>query len=171
MATPATPHEEPNERARGETELERLDRHWLELLQELRVVQTGVQILSAFLLTIPFQQRFGTLSSTQRGIYLVAVTLGILATGLIIAPVSIHRLLFRKQERPVLVRQSDLLAKLGLTALALCLTSSVTLIASFVVGTVAAVVAAAACLTFFVVVWLVVPLVDARSRDERLPRT
>ncbi|WP_083454803.1 DUF6328 family protein, partial [Nostocoides japonicum] len=146
MAT-GTPHEEPHERElRNETPVERLDRHWLELLQELRVVQTGVQILSAFLLTIPFQARFGELSDEQRLLYLVAVSLGVLATGLIIAPVSIHRLLFRKQERPVLVRQSDILAKLGLVTLAGCLTASITLIVSFVVGTVAALVAAAGCL-------------------------
>ncbi len=161
---PALP-EEPRERElRQETEIERLDRHWLELLQELRVVQTGVQILSAFLLTIPFQQRFGELSDGQRGIYLVAVSLGVLATGLIIAPVSIHRLLFRRQERPILVRQSDLLAKLGLVALACCLTASITLIASFVVGTGAALLAAAACIVFFLVVWLGVPLIDTRNQ-------
>ena len=169
MSASGTP-EEPGERARGESELERLDRHWLELLQELRVVQTGVQILSAFLLTIPFQARFGELSQGQRRIYLVAVCLGVLATGLIIAPVSIHRLLFRKQERPTLVRQSDILAKLGLVALACCLTASITLIASFVVGTAAAVIAASACLVFFLGVWLALPLLDARSRGDRLPR-
>lgn len=173
METSGAPHEEPGKRRepdqRNETELERLDRQWGELLQELRVVQTGVQILSAFLLTIPFQARFAMLSDVQRGIYLLAVTLGIVATGLIIAPVSIHRLLFRKKERAVLVRQADLLAKLGLTCLGLCLTTSVTLIVSIVVGTPGALVAAILCVGFFLLTWLVVPLLDERHVDNRPP--
>src|SRR5689334_19894510 len=81
---------------RDETEAERLDRNWTEMLQELRVTQTGTQILTGFLLTIPFQQRFAELDDTQRGIYLVLVAFAALATILALAPVSLHRALFRQ---------------------------------------------------------------------------
>src|SRR4051795_12144025 len=82
---------------RDETELERLDRNWTDLLQELRVVQTGVQLLTGFLLTLPFQNRFVLLESYQRTAYLATVACAIGATGFLIAPVSLHRLLFRRQ--------------------------------------------------------------------------
>ena len=81
---------------RDETEAERLDRNWIELLQELRVTQTGVQILLAFLLTLPFQPRFVELDPSMVTVYLVAVSLGTLATFMIVAPVTAHRMLFRR---------------------------------------------------------------------------
>src|SRR5215213_2429038 len=80
----------------GETERERINRNWDELLQELRVTQTGVQILTGFLLTLPFQQRFEDLDDYQRDLFLVLVLLAVLTTALIVAPVSLHRILFRK---------------------------------------------------------------------------
>jgi hypothetical protein len=73
---------------RGETEQERINRNWDELLQELRVTQTGVQILTGFLLTLPFQQRFALLDDTQQAVYLTTVGFAVLATGLLVAPVS-----------------------------------------------------------------------------------
>lgn len=79
---------------RGETFEERLDRNWSELLQELRVVQTGVQFLTGFLLTLPFQQRFASLTGGQRVGYLRAVGLSIGSTATLIAPVALHRMLF-----------------------------------------------------------------------------
>src|SRR5271156_7011703 len=81
---------------RGETETQRLDRNWNSLLQELRVVQTGVQLLTGFLLTLPFQQRFDVLSPSMRDVYLTTVCLAVSATVLLITPVSIHRMLFRR---------------------------------------------------------------------------
>src|SRR5882757_630628 len=82
--------------ARSETETERLDRNWSSLLQELRVAQTGVQLLTGFLLTLPFQQRFDVLDHTMRIVYLVTVGFSVTATILLIAPVGMHRLLFRQ---------------------------------------------------------------------------
>ena len=82
--------------ARFETETQRLDRNWLSLLQELRVVQTGVQLLTGFLLTLPFQQRFETLDTTMRVVYLVTVGCSVGATVLLESPVAMHRLLFRR---------------------------------------------------------------------------
>jgi hypothetical protein len=90
-------------RERGETELERLDRNWNSLLQELRVVQTGVQLLTGFLLTLPFQQRFDVLGEHMRVVYLATVGFSVGATVFLIAPVAMHRLLFRRHRLQVLV--------------------------------------------------------------------
>jgi uncharacterized protein DUF6328 len=76
-----------------------VDRNWNELLQELRVTQTGLQILTGFLVTLPFQQRFSGLGSRQVLLYLVTLEVAIVATVLVLAPASLHRLLFRQQER------------------------------------------------------------------------
>src|SRR4051812_1396814 len=89
--------------SRDETPMEKLDRNWNELLQELRVVQTGVQFLTGFLLTLPFQQRFSALSTHEQVTYVCALGLAIASTALIIAPVALHRNLFRKHARPELV--------------------------------------------------------------------
>jgi hypothetical protein len=75
---------------RGETPVERLDRNWGDLLQELRVVQTGVQLLTGFLLTLPFQSRFSDLGPFQQDVYLTTVALAVAATGFLIAPVAVH---------------------------------------------------------------------------------
>src|SRR5438045_490072 len=99
---------------RDETELERLDRNWNDILQELRVVQTGVQLLTGFLLTLPFQQRFTTLSRAERGLYLAAVAVSILATGFLQAPVSVHRALFRRHRRREQVLLAHRLAIIGI---------------------------------------------------------
>src|SRR5689334_8609310 len=92
---------------RDETEAERLDRNWTELLQELRVTQTGTQILTGFLLTIPFQQRFAALDPGQLTVYLVLVGFAALATILALAPVSLHRSLFRTGRKGEIVRLSN----------------------------------------------------------------
>ena len=91
------------DRDRDETEAQRLDRNWSSLLQELRVAQTGVQLLTGFLLTLPFQQRFTQLDGVMRTVYLVTVACSIGATVLLIAPVSMHRLLFRQHRLKTVV--------------------------------------------------------------------
>src|SRR6059058_4764882 len=98
---------------RKETEIERLDRNWTDLLQELRVVQTGVQLLTGFLLTLPFQQKFSRLTDGERGVYLFAVATSIVATGFLQAPVSLHRALFRKHRRKETVLAAHKLAIVG----------------------------------------------------------
>src|SRR6478752_8344398 len=79
-----------------ETPTQRADRNWDELLQELRVAQTGVQVLTGFLLTLPFQARFTHLDAVQQATYLTAVVLGVVSIALLIAPLSSHRLLFHQ---------------------------------------------------------------------------
>jgi len=151
---------------RSETEAERIDRSWNELLQELRVSQTGVQILSGFLLTLPFQQRFTQLSPFFRAVFLTAFVLATLATVLLVAPVSSHRVLFHKHEKDVLVETADRLAKAGLTALALTVPAVVLLIFGVVVGAAAGLVASGLVLMLFVVCWLVLPLVLLRRHSS-----
>ena len=153
----------------GESQAERIDRNWNEMLQELRVAQTGVQILSGFLLTLPFQQRFQTLTDAQRSTFLVAFSSAILATCLLVAPVSSHRLLFRKHEKDALVGASNVLAKAGLSALALAVVTVLFLIFSVVAGTTAALLAALAASVIFITLWVALPLALLRQgRGERV---
>lgn len=142
---------------RNETEAEKYDRNWIELLQELRVAQTGVQILAGFLLTLPFTNRFSHLGDGYRTLFLVAFGLASLAIALIIAPVSAHRFLFGRHEKDVLVHVSSGFAKVGLAALALTIVAVVVLIFGVVMGTTTGVVAGAVVLLFFLLVWVVLP--------------
>jgi len=143
---------------RNETATERMDRNWNELLQELRVAQTGVQILTGFLLTVPFQQRFLDLDAYQKTVYLVLVVLAVTATGFIVAPVSLHRILFRRHLKRELVDSADRMAQAGLATLALVLAGSALLLFDVVVGRSAGWVAGGAALVGLLVVWLVLPL-------------
>ena len=145
-------------RQRGETELQRLDRNWNSLLQELRVVQTGVQLLTGFLLTLPFQQRFDVLSEHMRMVYLATVSCSVGATVLLIAPVAMHRLLFRRHRLQVLVSAAHRCAYAGLTLLGLALTGMTGIIFAAVSGRNVGVVAGACALTLFTLFWLVLPL-------------
>ena len=103
---------------RNETREEQLDRNWMELIHELRVLQTGVQILAGFLLTLPFQQRFETLDDYQVTLYLVNVALAALTTAFILLPVSVHRRLFRKRLKATLVASADNITKIALGGVA-----------------------------------------------------
>src|SRR6185369_1993945 len=98
---------------RDETAAERADRNFNDLLQELRVAQTGVQILFAFLLTLPFTQRFGKVGNLQQDVYLGTLLSTALATVCLIAPVSHHRILFGRRRKPDLVRSGGRLAGVG----------------------------------------------------------
>jgi hypothetical protein len=113
---------------RDESEDERSDRNWNELLQETRIVQTGTQILSGFLLTIAFQPRFATLSSFQHAVYLVLVLVATLTTALALAPVVLHRRLFRKHEKREVVQVGHRLLSCALAGLGLVMTGTVLLI-------------------------------------------
>ena len=154
---------ERNDPERNETHAEKLDRNWNELLQELRVTQTGVQILSGFLLTLPFQSRFPELTRDQIVLYLITTGLSVVATGLLVAPVSAHRLLFRQREKDALVSEGNALAQAGLAVLALTVVATLALIFSVVLDTRAAVVAAGSALVFFVFIWLVLPFLVRRK--------
>ncbi|MER5741572.1 MULTISPECIES: DUF6328 family protein [unclassified Streptomyces] len=113
---------------RGETEEERADRRWQELLQEIRVAQTGVQILLGFLLTVVFTPLFHELERTDKTIYLVTVVLGSLATGALIGPVSFHRIVSGKRVKPQAVVWASRLTFTGILLLLATLTSALFLI-------------------------------------------
>jgi hypothetical protein len=145
-------------RVRGETEIERLDRNWNSLLQELRVVQTGVQLLTGFLLTLPFQQRFDVLSDQMRIVFLATVGCSVAATVLLIAPVGIHRLLFRRHRLQVLVAAAHRCAYAGLALLGMALTGVTIVIFAAVAGGNAGFAAGACALAMFTFFWWVLPL-------------
>ncbi|MBJ6637429.1 hypothetical protein H4K36_04910 [Streptomyces sp. DHE7-1] len=113
---------------RDETEEERADRMWGELIQEVRVAQTGVQILFGFLLTVVFQPKYATLARTDQLIYIVTVVLGACATGALIGPVSLHRLVSGRRVKPQAVRIASRLTFVGLVLLLATMTSSLLLI-------------------------------------------
>ena len=141
-----------------ESDSARLTRNLNELLQELRVTQTGVQILTGFLLTLPFTNRFADLDDVQRLAYLAVLCGSVVATGLIIAPVAFHRVLFRHGERPWLVSAANRAARAGLASLALTTSGMVWLVFDLVTNRATATVAGTLSLVFFGVLWVVVPL-------------
>jgi Family of unknown function (DUF6328) len=143
---------------RNETETERLDRNWSSLLQELRVAQTGVQVLTGFLLTLPFQQRFTQLDTTMRMVYLVTVACSIGSTALLVAPVGMHRLLFRRHRLDVLVAASHGYAITGLVLLDLALSGVAIVIFYLVLGTTAAWIAGGCTLAALTTFWFLLPL-------------
>jgi Family of unknown function (DUF6328) len=143
---------------RSETEYERLDRNWVSLLQELRVVQTGVQLLTGFLLTLPFQPRFDGLSTAMRVVYLTTVGCSVGATVLLEAPVGIHRLLFRRHRLLSVVSIAHRLAYSGLLLMGLALTGVAVIIFGVVAGHLAGVIAGVCALTAQIIFWVAVPL-------------
>jgi hypothetical protein len=159
-------HDNWNAEARGETPLQRADRAYGEILQEVRVAQTGVQILFAFLLALAFQARFGSITSFQRHTYVVTLLLCAAATALLIAPAAYHRLVYRMRLKQHLVQIANRLALAGLVLLLLSLVSAVLLVMDVVVGRVPAIALAAVVLVWFTVWWFVLPLTSrARHRD------
>lgn len=142
----------------------RLDRNWQELLQELRVAQTGVQILTGFLLTIPFTPRFEEMSESRHVTYTLVLCGAIVSTLLLMTPVALHRALFRRGARLWLVETADLLARCGLGAMALTLTGVVWFILDIVWSPWTATAVAAPVLLFVLVLWVVIPARERRSR-------
>lgn len=138
------------------------DRNWNELLQELRVTQTGLQVLTGFLVTIPFQQRFTSLSTGQEVLYLCTLSVAVLATVLVLAPAVFHRLLFRQQEKEWLVTTANIFARAGLLLAGVAICGVAWLIFDVVLGTAAGVAAVITTVVVFVGVWLIVPLVFRR---------
>jgi hypothetical protein len=152
-----------------ETEAERLDRNLNELLQELRVAQTGVQILFAFLLTLPFAARFGDVDSFELAVYVVALLASTAAAGMLIAPVAYHRMLFRRGRKPQLVRSAHRLAAGGLAFLVVAMVCAVLLILDFLIGRTVAVVLSTVAAIWLVLLWGVLPWLrrsDNSDEDE-----
>ena len=151
---------------RRETQNERLDRNWNEILQELRVTQTGTQILTGFLLAIAFQPTFDELEAYQQQIYLVLVLVAVLTTALGLAPVSLHRSLFRQQAKLAVVQLGHVILRLVLLGVGLVLTGTVLLVFDVVLGLRAALLAAGLTALVITVLGLLPALLNLR-REHR----
>ena len=149
---------------RGESAEERADRNMAELLQELRVLQTGVQIIFAFLLTIPFTSRFTQLSSTQRDVYVVTLLMSVTSFAVLVAPVAVHRGLFRRAMKARIVTVSTRCARAGELLLSLALDCAVFLMMDVVLGRVAAFIITACVAATFLTLWFVFPWVLRHHR-------
>jgi MFS family permease len=143
---------------RDETDTERLDRNLVELLQEVRVAQTGVQVLFAFLLTVPFSSRFDSVTGFQRAVYFSALVASAAASVLLIAPSAIHRILFRLGQKEYMVELSNRLAIGGLLATAIAMTAVMALVSDVLFGAGVATLIAVLTAAAFGGVWAVVPL-------------
>ena len=146
--------------------LQRADRNMIEMLQELRVAQTGVQILFAFLLSLSFTERFGSIDTVQRWTYIVTLLLTAITTGLLVAPAAIHRMLFGRGVKAATVEIGHRLFVLGLAALAGTLVGAVLLVLDVTAGRQFAVPVAAIFAVFLVALWFVLPL-PVRRRNDR----
>jgi hypothetical protein len=151
---------------RGERPLERADRNMIEMLQELRVAQTGVQILFAFLLSLSFTERFARIDDFQRWTYVVTLLLTALTTGLLVAPAAIHRMLFGRGVKVATVRIGHHLFIAGLAALTLTLMGAVLLVLDVAVGRTFALWSAAVIGIVLIFLWFVLPL-PVRNRNDR----
>lgn len=142
---------------RDESVNERDDRQWLEILQELRVIQTGTQVLTGFLLTLAFQPRFADLSPSQVTIYLALVVVAVIATILALAPVALHRTLFRLGAKASIVRIGNRVLIATIAAVGLTLVGTAVLIFDVVAGQIAGLVAGVGALVAVIMAWLVMP--------------
>jgi hypothetical protein len=149
---------------RNETPLERLDRNMQELLSELRVVVTGVQVLFAFLLVVPFNVGFVHIGPFQRGVYFVTLLLVALAAVCMLAPAAHHRILFRCDDKEHIVFISNRLMITGLGFLALAMCGSLLLVATKLFGVTTGVITVAVGALPFIAIWFVMPL----TRKARL---
>ncbi|PYE18649.1 hypothetical protein DFR67_104228 [Williamsia limnetica] len=156
-----------NGRERNETPTQRLDRNWSGLLQELRVVQTGVQLLTGFLLTVPFQDRFYLQDNVFQTIYLITVSASVGATILLLAPASMHRILFRRHRLKTLIDASQRCALGGLVLLGIALTGVMTLVFELVIGRTAGWVAGAVTVVLFLSFWFAIPWRYRELGDEQ----
>ena len=157
-----------NSEHRAETPLQRADRNFAELLQELRVGQTGAQILFGFLLTLSLADRFTTDDLFQRGLYVFALVAAAVTVALFVAPAAVHRLLFQRGRKRELVRVAHRIALVGLASLAVTVLAGMLLVLDVVVGRIAALSVIAALAVVFVALWVGVPL---RLRQDRTTRS
>ncbi|MFF9625262.1 DUF6328 family protein [Streptomyces griseosporeus] len=152
---------------RNETEEERADRMWGELIQEVRVAQTGVQILFGFLLTVVFTPRYAQLPDTDQAIYIVTVVLGACATGALIGPVSLHRLVSGRRVKPQAVRWASRLTLVGLVLLLATMTASLLLILRVATHDAYVPYLVAGVVAWYGLCWFVLPLWTRRRYTSR----
>ena len=151
---------------RHETSVQRADRNWNDVLQELRVMQTGTQILTGFLLALAFQPAFADLSAGQRSLYLGLVVLAALSAIIALAPVALHRTVFRRRVKARVVSYGHFALVVSLAAVSLLLVGVVAFVFDVVLDAGAAGITVACLAALIVLLWVVVPLViRARHSD------
>ncbi|UJP11570.1 DUF6328 family protein [Microbacterium sp. KUDC0406] len=155
------------DRGRNESPDSRADRNWNELMQELRVMQTGTQILTGFLLAVAFQPRFADLDDVQRTLYVALVVGAATATVLALAPVGLHRLLFHQHRKPELVRVANRLVKADLVVIGAVTVGVTALILDVTLNRTAAVVAAIIGVIVVLVLWVALPIGLKRDRPDQ----
>src|ERR1700749_3455151 len=148
----------PKPDPRDETQAARDDRNLIELLQELRVLGLGVQVLFGFLLSLPFTSQFRQLDGADRNLYLACLILAAVATALLLGPVAYHRLVFRQGMKERLVRAANVMAILGLITVGLAVSASVLLVISFVAGYGTGAVIPGRTLLMFALLWFALAL-------------
>jgi hypothetical protein len=161
--TPVLGDDAWNSEHRDEVPLQRADRNFTDLLQELRVVFTGVQILFGFLLTLSFSPRFATLDGFQRTVFVTTLVAVALTSTFLLAPVAAHRVLFQRGRKRELVGWGHLCAVAGLVSLGLTMAAGLLLVLDMAIGRAGALALVAGLLAIMVVTWLVVPLRVRRS--------
>ncbi|WP_212745903.1 DUF6328 family protein [Sinomonas susongensis] len=153
---------------RNETYAEKLDRNWGEILQELRILQTGLQLIAGFLLTLPFQNRFSVLDSYEKTLYLALVIVAATALSVVLMPLAVHRRLFRHQVKNRLVANGAWAAKVGLALAALLIVGTAALIFDVVLGRWPSWIVAGALAALCAVMFLAVPVVVGRTPEPAL---
>jgi len=143
---------------RKESDKERVDRNLQEMLGELRVALPGVQVLFAFLLVVPFNQRFGQVTEFQKTLYLITLLFTTASSICLIAPTAHHRLEFRRQDKENIVRTGNRIVVIGLGLLAIAMTGAVLFVTDVVYGTTTTIAAAAGVALAFAVLWFLIPL-------------
>ena len=157
---------EEKKRSKHESEKQRWDRNFADLLQELRVAQTGVQILFAFLLTLPFSSGFPNTTAFQKDTYIVALVAAAFATAMIISPVAFHRALFRQGRKPELVRYAHRMATGGLAFMLIAMVSSVLLITDYLLNLPVAIIVTAVTGIWFLTFWALLPFARRNWMDD-----
>jgi len=154
-----------DEDGRGESREQRLDRELIELLNELRVALPGVQVLFAFLLTLPFTGRFETLTDLQRNVYFATFCGTVIATAFLMTPTTYHRLRWRRYDKERMLRISNRAAIAGLSTLALAICGAALLIADVLFGPSGAAVTVTVTAALLGTLWFVLPLVREVRED------
>jgi hypothetical protein len=138
---------------RDEDEAERFDRELIELLNELRVVMPGVQVLFGFLLTVPFQQRFGEIDDFQRTVYFVTLLLTAASAAFLMAPSAFHRMTFRHGQKPYIVKLGTRQTIIGMALLVLAMNGAILLLTDIIFQDTTVVITVAATTALFVWLW------------------
>jgi hypothetical protein len=159
------PHDDFRD-GRNESAAERADRNWNEVLQELRVMQTGTQILTGFLLALAFQPAFSDLSDGQRVVYLSLVVLSALSSIVALAPVALHRVLFQQRAKPQVVAYGHAALVTALVTVSVLLVGVVGFVFDVVLDSASALIAVTALTLLIVALWIAAPL-SIRSRLSR----